>query len=185
MDGSRNQLACLIFTCVAGVLTGQEALAQVPLSPITATPGMGSPGMGSGFFPNSTYGPSMATATGSTSTPMLGTATQSAIFSNPLAAPFLLNSTSPSPNAQLGLLMLSNQQSGLGLGPQPLPGVRPAPPGGTRQSRARTQAQGMAPKRRGSVMEPAGLASRYFNRTTTISSPHPQSYYNRQNRYYP
>jgi hypothetical protein len=124
------------------------------------------------------------------------------MFNNPWASPFVYSgmlSMQPSTTSsqqgttgtiyggglgglatnQLGLMMMANQQMG-GIGSGQLSGVRPGP---NVQSRSRTGKPG-DPQVRRSVSQPAGLAARYFSRTT-ISNPKPQVYYNRPSSYYP
>ena len=59
-----------------------------------------------------------------------------------------------------------------------------------RRARRRAGPNKPAAKPRGTTATPGGLAARYFNRTTSVNRPVnvsriPQSYYTRQNRYYP
>jgi hypothetical protein len=133
------------------------------------------------------------------------------VFANPYAAPLLYSSMLPglgSPLAapgqtastanamggmmnpmslgatQMGLMMLANQRP-MGIGSGQLGGARSAPGGDPRSSRgpqATTARQALGQVR--TPPPPGGLAARYFNRTTA-RSPYPQSYYNRQNRYFP
>jgi hypothetical protein len=78
--------------------------------------------------------------------------------------------------AQLGLLMLATQNNG-GVGSGQMSGARP---GTQNASTARTAATS---KRRGAA-KPGGLAARYFNRVGARTA-YPQSYFNRQSRYFP
>ncbi len=104
------------------------------------------------------------------------------IFANPLAAPMLYGSPYPITQRQAGLMMLAGQSQHMlgGIGSGQLSGVRPGMGG---QSRGRT-AQNAAVRPQGSSARPGGLAARYFNRTAPVSR-YPQSYYNRQPRYFP
>jgi len=83
-----------------------------------------------------------------------------------------------SPN-QMGMMMLASTPQMMGMGSGQLSGVRPgAGPGqgiGSQLTGVRV---------RGSAAQPGGLAASYFNRTTKISRS-PQSYFNRQTRYFP
>jgi hypothetical protein len=81
-------------------------------------------------------------------------------------------------SAQMGLMMLATQRP-MGLGSGQSSGGA-ADPLRARRSKA-AQASGRSRSAHGN---PAGLAASYFNRTIP-HSPYPQSYYNRQNRYYP
>ena len=78
-----------------------------------------------------------------------------------------------------------NQMGMLGIGSGQMSGVRP----GAGPARGRTKQQ--LPRSRGARRRtPGGLAARYFNRTISVNRPVnvsriPQSYYTRQNRYYP
>ena len=104
------------------------------------------------------------------------------VFMNPMAAPYLMGL--PMSNTQIGAMLLTNQAGNGGIGSGQLSGVRP----GVGQSMDRTKQA--AAKPRGTTMTPGGLAGRYFNRTTSVKRPAnvsriPQSYYSRQNRYYP
>ncbi len=129
----------------------------------------------------------------------LGGGGQSNMFNNPWAAPMLygtmygmganptgssstqtgamLNPMGLSSN-QMGMMMLASTPGMMGFGSGQLSGVRPgAGPQGTASQRSGAQA-------RGSASQPGGLAARYFNRTTKTSRI-PQSYFNRQTRYFP
>jgi hypothetical protein len=102
------------------------------------------------------------------------------IFRTPAASPLLYGGLYPMGGNQAGALMLANQAGMLtGIGSGQLSGVRP----GNAQSRARAGQQ-TAAKSRGTTSQPGGLATRYFNRTATVNR-YPQSYYKRDNRYYP
>lgn len=139
-----------------------------------------------------------------------GMANQSNMFNNPMAAPLLYSglmgmtpmrsgssstsSTSLTATAaqsaaasaysmglspqQMGFMMLASTPQMLGAGAGQLSGVRPGPGSG---QAAGSQMQARA---RGRAQQPGGLAAGYFNRTTKISR-NPQSYFNRQTRYFP
>jgi hypothetical protein len=107
-----------------------------------------------------------------TATTTSTTATAAATARANAAAPYAFGA-SP---AQLGLLMLATQNNG-GVGSGQMSGARTAP---QKTATARTPAT----SRRRTPSRPGGLASRYFNRATA-HSPYPQSYFNRQSRYFP
>jgi len=90
----------------------------------------------------------------------------------------LLNPMGLSPN-QMGIMMLATQPQMMGLGSGQRSGVRPG--AGSTQG-APSQLNGV--RVRGSAAQPGGLAASYFNRTTKITR-NPQSYFNRQTRYFP
>jgi hypothetical protein len=141
---------------------------------------------------------------GASSTNPLGTTYANNPFSNPLAAPMLYGSMlpmSPSQTAaqaqvssqlqmpggmstmQMGMLMLATQQP-LGIGSGRLSGARGSQGDNSKQSRSPQTASTANSKPHGSGTKPGGLAARYFNRSSS-RSPYPQSYYNRQTRYFP
>lgn len=106
------------------------------------------------------------------------------LFLNPIAAQSLFGNGSSSSSNQIAAMMLANQMGATGIGSGQLSGVRP----GVAQSKGQTKQQ--ATKPRATMATPGGLAARYFNRTTAVNRPAnvsrvPQSYYTRQNRYYP
>jgi hypothetical protein len=136
-----------------------------------------------------------------------GMAGQSNLFNNPFAAPLLYSgmmgmspglsgsaaaqsSSSSTQSAmsaadsmglspqQMGFMMMASTPQMLGAGAGQQSGVRP----GTSQS------QGMGTmtlaRARASAQQPGGLAASYFNRTAKINRS-PQSYFNRQTRYFP
>jgi hypothetical protein len=140
-------------------------------------------------------GPLSGGITGAGGGPMMGTAMQNSMFSNPYAAPMLYNamnglttsgtttSTAASNQAQalgnLGLMMmLANSQ-----GNQQANGSRAGSATNSNQQRAMTSNSRANAKTR-TRAQPAGLAARYFNRTQH-NTPYPRTYYNRQSRYYP
>jgi hypothetical protein len=119
------------------------------------------------------------------------------MFNNPWAAPFLGSAVmsmqqgaTGSTNGggglgglatnQLGLMMLANQSQMGGIGSGQLSGVHPGPGNLSRS----TTGKPVDPKTPRNVSQPAGLAARYFNRTT-ITNPKPQVFYNRPSSYYP
>jgi hypothetical protein len=117
------------------------------------------------------------------------------VFNNPWAAPFLYSGMTAMQGTtgttggggmgglatnQMGLMMyMANQQMG-GIGSGQLSGTRPGPGGQSRSGAKKAE----DPKARRNVSLPAGLAARYFNRTT-ITNPKPQVFYNRPSGYYP
>jgi hypothetical protein len=198
MEGAGNRLIVMAVACVAGLLVLPEARAQgtaVPGYPVSTSPAanmsMGM-NMGMGFMPIP-YGMFGTASLSRTDAAALGMTAQSAggmgmagqsnnIFANPLAAPMLYGSPYPMSQRQAGLMMLAGQSQQMlgGIGSGQLSGVRSGTGG---QSRGRT-AQQTALRQQASPPRPGGLAARYFNRTTPVSR-YPQSYYNRQNRYFP
>jgi hypothetical protein len=141
-------------------------------------------------------------AMGANSSGLGGVGGQSNIFNNPYAAPMLYggmygmsaNQSSSSAAStqdglsvspmglssnQMGMMMLASTPQRTGIGSGQLSGVRPG--AGAANGVA---AQKNAAKGRGSAPQTGGLAARYFNRTVNISRS-PQSYFNRQTRYFP
>ncbi len=179
--------------------------ATSPVAPITGSSFMSTPSIPlfSPAVPNVMSDPNAAAA---------GSSTQNNIMSSPFAAPFIYSSmmqasqpmgmygasasststtgsstTTSSAAAgrsgmmgmstgQLGLLMLATQNNG-GVGSGQMSGARPGP---QNAATARTAAT----SKRRSAAKPGGLAARYFNRTAA-HTPYPQSYFNRQSRYFP
>jgi len=90
----------------------------------------------------------------------------------------LLNPMGLSSN-QMGMMMLASTPQMMGIGSGQLSGVRPG--SGPAQG---TASQATGARARVSAKQPGGLAAHYFNRTTKISRS-PQSYFNRQTRYFP
>jgi hypothetical protein len=131
--------------------------------------------------PTASLSPTDAAALGSQGqgTGALGANGMNGIFRNPMASPLLYSSLYPMGGTQATALMLASQTGMMGIGSGQLSGVRP----GNTQSRARSAQQTTA-QTRGKASQPGGLATRYFNRTATISR-YPQSYYKRDSRYYP
>ncbi len=120
-----------------------------------------------GMSPNLTGSSASATGTsGSTAGSSAGT---TALSLNPLGLS----------NNQVGMMMLASTPQMMGMGSGQLSGVRP---GGGASQRAVSQLGGV--RVRSSAVQPGGLAASYFNRTTKISRS-PQSYFNRQTRYFP
>jgi hypothetical protein len=99
------------------------------------------------------------------------------IFGNPMGATLITGSMYPTTQRQLGMMTLAGQSQMMGIGSGQLSGVRPGP------SRTKPTRK-TAAKPPGNANEPAGLAARYFNRFTSVPAQ-PQSYYNRQNHYFP
>jgi hypothetical protein len=100
------------------------------------------------------------------------------VFMNPVSTSMIYGNTAGMTPRQVGMTMLAGQALGIGSGQ--LSGVRPGPAGST-SGRAAAQP---GSKPRGSASQPGGLAARYFHRSAPITR-YPQSYYSRQNRYYP
>jgi hypothetical protein len=145
--------------------------------------GMGLMPMMSAMSPSANLSPTDASALGMPggNNGSLGMNPMNGVFMNPMAAPYLLGY--PMSNTQIGGMMMMNQMNN-GIGSGQMSGVRPGPG----QSNARTKQSPSKP--RGNAATPGGLASRYFNRTTSVNRPPtvsriPQNYYTRQNRYYP
>jgi hypothetical protein len=137
-----------------------------------------------GMFGSASLSPTDAAALGMARQPSgmgmgMGGSTNN-IFANPMAAPMLYGSMYPMNQRQMGLMMLAGQSQALGIGSGQLSGVRPGPNG---QWPGRKAPQAAA-KPRGSASQPGGLAARYFHRSAPVTR-YPQSYYNRQNRYFP
>jgi hypothetical protein len=106
------------------------------------------------------------------------------LFLNPIAAQSLFGNASSSSSNQIAAMMVANQMGATGIGSGQLSGVRP----GVGQSKGLSKQA--AAKSQGTMAKPGGLAGRYFNRTVSVNRPVnvsriPQSYYTRQNRYYP
>ncbi len=99
------------------------------------------------------------------------------LLANPMATPFLYGGSGMSGN-QMAAMVLANQAQSLGFGSGQMSGVRPTLTGGA-QPRKPASA-----KPHGSASTPGGLAAHYFNRHQTTTR-YPQSYYSRQNRYFP
>jgi hypothetical protein len=151
----------------------------------TGMGGMGLMPMMYAMNPTASPSPTDAAALGMqtpTSNGALGANAMNGMFMNPMAAPYLFGY--PMTDTQIGGMMLMNQMNNGGIGSGRLSGVRPGP----------TQPKGKAIKptadKRGSASTPAGLASRYFNRTISTNRPVnvsriPQGFYARPSRYYP
>jgi len=200
MSVSWNRPILAAVACAAGLVVLPQARAQgtaVSGYPTSSSTGMGmgmnmGMNMGMGFMPLP-YGMFGSASLSPTDAAALKMPAQSAggmgtmgqtnnIFANPLAAPMLYGSPYPITQRQAGLMMLAGQSQQMlgGIGSGQLSGVRPGMGG---QSRGRT-AQPTASRPQGSAGRPGGLAARYFNRTITTNR-YPQSYYNRQTRYFP
>jgi hypothetical protein len=146
--------------------------------------GMGLMPMMSAMNPTASLSPTDAAALGmgGANNAALGMNAMNGVFMNPMAAPYLLGY--PMSTQQIGAMMLMNQQAAGGIGSGQMSGVRP----GAGQTKGRAA---KAPEKpRGMASTPAGLATRYFNRTTSVRKPVnvsriPQSYYTRPPRNYP
>jgi hypothetical protein len=214
MNGSRPNAVCTGFLCLVSLVGGRAAVAQSSSAANTATQAAGARSLASGVgmmpIPVPLFAPSTASAGVDGVSGSSGTSSGANLFSNPYAAPFLYSSMLPgwqpqaptgsstsqaqsataAPTgtlgafpAQMGLMMLATQRP-LGIGSGRLSGARPGSGDDPRQSGGRSTARTSAGRTRGSVAHPGGLAARYFNRTGA-RSPYPQSYYNRQSRYFP
>jgi hypothetical protein len=194
MDSLRNRFVLASFACAALIVCGRDARAQgtaVAGYPATTSPlngGGTGMGMGMGLLPmmyamnpTASLSPTDAAALGAQGqgTGSFGPNGMNGMFRNPMAAPLLYSSLYPMTPNQTGALMLATQAGMMGIGSGQLSGVRP----GNAQSRGRS-AQPTAAKPRGTASQPGGLATRYFNRTATVNR-FPQSYFKRENRYYP
>jgi hypothetical protein len=199
MDGLHDCFVLALFVSAAFIVGGQDANAQgtaVAGYP-AATASMNGGGMGNGLIgmgmgmgylpmmyamnPTASLSPTDAAALGQQGqgTGSFGPNGMNGIFRNPMAVPLLSSGLYPMSGTQAGALMLANQAGMLGIGSGQLSGVRPV----NAQSRARSGKQ-TADKPRGTSSQPGGLATRYFNRTVTMNR-FPQSYYKRENHYYP
>jgi hypothetical protein len=194
MDSLRNCFVLASFACTAVIVCGRDARAQgtaVAGYPATTSPlngGGTGMGMGMGLLPmmyamnpTASLSPTDAAALGAQGqgTGSFGPNGMNGMFRNPMAAPLLYSSLYPMTPNQTGALMLATQAGMMGIGSGQISGVRP----GNAQSRGRS-AQPTAAKPRGTASQPGGLATRYFNRTATVNR-YPQSYFKRENRYYP
>ena len=188
MSGSRVRLARAVVASVIGILSCTGVNAQTSPASSAYSPQILP-------FPFPMY---MGNASGlsPTDAAALGTSGNQSgnIFNNPMAAPFIYSSMFPMQSGtgmtsggglsgmatnQLGLMMMANQQMG-GIGSGQLSGVRPGPKG---QSHSKTGKPEDSQTHR-TVSQPAGLAARYFNRTTIVSNK-PRVFYNRPSSHYP
>jgi hypothetical protein len=215
MNGLRWKMGCAGLVCAAGLWHAGKAegqsLGAPPTSMGTAT---GMPLSGTPIMPIPLAmpipNPAYSNGAANSGFDVGGTPVQGNIFANPYAAPFFyssllpgssglgtttsaLSSTSGSSTTptttstargggglgamQMGLLMMATQNPN-GVGSGQMSGARSS----RTQSRAKPTAQPTA--RTHTSSGPAGLAAHYFNRGGPHSSI-PQSYYNRQTRYFP
>jgi hypothetical protein len=187
MTQTRKRWIAAAIICAAAAANGRQSRAQ---SADSGYPG----GVTNQYSAISPVGPLTGGITGAGGAPMMGTAMQNNMFSNPYAAPALYGAmtnlanpgTTSSSTTQtqtlgnLGLMMfMANSQAGnRGNSSATNPATNSSQPRPmTANSRANT-------KTRGRNSQPAGLAARYFNRTQH-NMPYPRSFYNRQSRYYP
>jgi hypothetical protein len=196
MDCLRDRRIGMATVAFALVITCHDLKAQSTTATTTAAGtgtgmgfgmGMGMGGMGlmpmmSAMNPTASLSPTDAAALGMSGPGNGGVNGMNGVFMNPMAAPYLLGY--PMSSTQIGGMMMMNQMNGGGIGSGQMSGVRPGPG----QSKAKTKP--VAAKTAGTMATPGGLASRYFNRTTSTNKPVnvsriPQSFYARQNRYYP
>jgi hypothetical protein len=182
----------LVVAC--GELNAQTTTATTATSAATGTGmamgtgGFGGGGMGlmpmlSATNPTASLSPTDAAALGVSNQNNAGMG-MSALYLNPIAAQSLFGTGAASSSNQMAAMMLANQMGNGGIGSGQLSGVRP----GIGQLNGAIKQT--AAKSRGTMATPGGLAGRYFNRTTSVKRPVnvrriPQSYYTRQNRYYP
>ena len=174
-------------------LKAQTTTATTATSAATGTgmgTGMGFGGGGMGLMPmlsatnpTASLSPTDAAALGVSNQNNRGMG-MSSLYLNPIAAQSLFGTGAASSSNQIAAMMLANQMGTGGIGSGQLSGVRP----GIGQSNGAIKQT--AAKSRGTMATPGGLAGRYFNRTTSVKRPVnvrriPQSYYTRQNRYYP
>jgi hypothetical protein len=219
MVGLRASLACATLVCVFGLFDGRKAIAQSAAAQSAAAQSAAAQSAAARAaatnlqmvpIPMPMFAPSQSSGTTDSLTGLPPATSQTNMFNNPYAAPFLYSSMVPgyqgqtqagssslqgqaqtglstSPMGmmagQMGLMMMATQRP-LGTGAGPLNGAQTSPSGDSRQARAKTTGGPMSGRSRLSVARPGGLAAHYFNRTTP-HSPYPQSYFNRQNRYYP
>ena len=195
-------VAFVAFSLAVGYrdVKAQTTTAATPTTPAATGTGMGiGTGMGTGMGMGGgmglmpmLYATNPTASLSPTDAAALGTSTQnnrgmgmSGLYLNPIAAQSLFGSGSASSTNQIAAMMLANQMGGAtGIGSGQLSGVRPGP------GQSKALAKQAATKPRGTMATPGGLAGRYFNRTTSVKRPVnvnriPQSYYTRQNRYYP
>jgi hypothetical protein len=198
MGGLPSRWIWSAAAALAAILTTPKAMAQgTPVAgyPTTSSsaPGIGmnmGMDMGMGFMPipygmfgSASLSPTDAAALGMPrpSSAGLGIGGMSNnVFSNPVSASMIYGSAYPMTPRQMGLSMLASQSQSLGIGSGQASGVRPV---ATASSSSKSAQQTNA-KPRGTAFQPGGLAARYFHRSAPISR-YPQSYYGRQNRYFP
>ncbi len=165
----------------APVSVGQAGPGTVPIfSPLQAM-GAGSSGMGgmggqSNMFNNPWASPMLYGSMMGMSPNLSGSSTSTTGSSTSTTASSL-NPMGLSSN-QMGMMMLMSSPQTMGMGSGQLGG---RPGAGGAQG---TISQLTGARMRGSASQPGGLAASYFNRTTKISRS-PQSYFNRQTRYFP
>jgi hypothetical protein len=186
--------ACSLVLCCRDLKAQTTAATAATSAATTGTgtsmgTGMGFGG-GMGLMPM-LYATNPTASLSPTDAAALGMSTQnnrgmgmSALYLNPIAAQSLFGNGAASSSNQIAAMMLANQMGTTGIGSGQLSGVRPG------VGRSKDQAKLAALKSRGTTATPGGLAMRYFNRTTSVNRPVnvrriPQSYYTRQNRYYP
>ncbi len=172
----------------APVSVGQAGPGTVPIfSPLQAM-GAGSSGMGgmggqSNMFNNPWASPMLYGSMMGMSPNLSGSSTSttgssiSTTGSSTSTTASSLNPMGLSSN-QMGMMMLMSSPQTMGMGSGQFGG---RPGAGGAQG---TISQLTGARMRGSASQPGGLAASYFNRTTKISRS-PQSYFNRQTRYFP
>lgn len=191
----RGTLSLVVVIGTVAVTACRESRAQTAAS--TAASSASSTGLGTGMGmgmggmgllpmayalnPSASLSPTDAAALGMQAQPNGGVAGQfNSLLANPMAAPMIYASNPGMSRNQMAMMMLGAQAQMTGLGSGQLSGVRPVGTG-----RTGSQASQPAIRRtRGTAAQPGGLAARYFNRGVTTAR-YPQSYYNRQTRYFP
>jgi hypothetical protein len=190
MAGVRNLFMATAIASIPVLVAGSEAKAQAAAASASSAAASsaygGGMGMGMGMMPmmyamnpSASLSPTDAAALGmqGQGNGGMGVNGMNNIFRNPMAAPYMFGNVNPMGPTSAATMMLAGPGL-MGIGSGQLSGVRP----GAGAGRGRTQQP--AAKSRGTASTPGGLAGRYFNRTARIVR-YPQSYYNRQNRYYP
>ena len=204
MNPLRRGMIWAVVACGAGCFCGRNAAAQSLGDPPSSTgaAGLGAASIGGQATPVPVplFSPAVPSITANPMASALGSSAPSGIMSSPFAQPFLYSSmwqatqplsTSSSTSTgtgrgmgmmnpgQLGLLMLATQQNPGAIGSGTLSGSRP----GSNLRNTSAAGTAAASKRR-TAARPGGLASRYFNRVNPHTT-YPQSYFNRQPRYFP
>ncbi len=194
----------------AGWFCGRDAAAQSLGDPpgTAGAAGLGAASSGSPLTPTPfpLFSPTVPSVMSSPYTSATGSSSQGGLMSSPFAAPFMyssmLQATQPLSmssssttgtttgtttgagrglgmnTANLGLLMLMTQQNPGGVGSGQYNGL-----GGSSSVQA-TAARTPATAKRRTAARPGGLAARYFNRVNPHTT-YPQTYFNRQSRYFP
>jgi len=202
MDGFRFCVASAVAVAVTVFLASGDVKAQGGAAFSLGAPPAPIGGGQAATTPLPMFSPLQAVGASSLGQGAMGTGVglQSNLFSNPYASPLLYgsmlgmapnqtaasasqsgslaSSMGISPN-QMGLMMLASTPQMMGMGSGQLSGIRPGAGPAQGAGSSKTGA-----KPRGTAQQPGGLAARYFNRTTKISRI-PQTYFNRQTRFFP